>query len=151
MFELLELLKVCITLPLSSPPPPLTHLITVLLFYTKGKYTTLMDMKSRQNDEMVVLQGEKVSLARALVELKMQHSALMETSERDKFDLTSSVLALKNELFELDNTNIVAKVELAGALDKLEKLQALFEKEKNENLGARCVCVCVYLYVRAHR
>ncbi len=74
------------------------------------KYKTLIAEKTKQNDELVLIQTEKISLARALIELKLQHSNLLESVEKDKFELTSALLEIKNENFELENTNVVTKV-----------------------------------------
>jgi hypothetical protein len=81
-----------------------------LLELLKAKYATLIEERKTQNDELIRVEGEKLDIARALVELKLELSRVMEIAEKEKFELTSTILGLKNELFETDGREQLLKV-----------------------------------------
>lgn len=98
----------------------------------KAKYTTLLSELSTQNEKMITIEREKLEVARALVELKLEHSRQMEESEKEKFELTSTVLALKTQSTENDEEIQMKEMELRDTNDKLTESQKWYEKEKEK-------------------
>jgi len=98
----------------------------------KAKYTTLLSELSAQNEKMISIEREKLEVARALVELKMELSREMEAAEKEKFELTSTVLALKTQGAENDDEIQVIKLELRDTNDKLAESQKWFDKEREK-------------------
>jgi hypothetical protein len=55
----------------------------------KEKYKTLAEQKGTQSQELIKAEEERLNVARALVELKLEHSNLLESTENEKFELSS--------------------------------------------------------------
>lgn len=100
----------------------------------KAKYTTLLGELTSQNEKMISVERDKLEVARALVELKLEHSRVVEEAEKDKFELTSSVLALKTQASENDDAIQVMTLELRDTNDKLTESQKWYEKEKDKSV-----------------
>lgn len=52
--------------------------------------------------DLIALEEAKLKVARALVDLKLEHSKLQETIESDRYALTTDLLNSKNEVVELE-------------------------------------------------
>jgi hypothetical protein len=102
----------------------------------KAKYTTLLSELSTQNEKMISIEREKLEVARALVELKLELSRVMEEAEKEKFELTSTVLALKTQGAENDDEIQMLKLELRDTSDKLTESQKWFDKEKEKAVAS---------------
>lgn len=76
----------------------------------KAKYTTLAKQKNTESEELLTAESQKLELARALVEMRLQHSEFMESSEKSRFELTTTILTLKNELFTIDGNMQILQV-----------------------------------------
>jgi hypothetical protein len=98
----------------------------------KAKYTTVMEEKFTQSQELVRAEEEKLSVARALVELKLEHSAKQEQIEKDKFEITSALLAAKNEIFDLDQQLLLSRTEGQSLKDASEDLEKRVQKDMEE-------------------
>ena len=98
----------------------------------KAKYTTVMDSKTKQSQELIRAEEDKLSVARALVELKLEHSAKTEQTEKDKFEITSALLAAKNEIFDLDQQLLLARTEGQSLKDSSEELERRVQKDLDE-------------------
>ena len=68
----------------------------------KSKYQTLTEQKAAQAQELIDSETEKLKTARALIELKLEHSQLRESSENERFDLSTALLNEKNRSAEMD-------------------------------------------------
>ena len=99
-----------------------------MLELLKQKYNTLLDLKGRQAEDLLRAEEEKLALAKSLVELKIEFrwergrgrscgvfvsvfnpqflylsaSSRQESSERERFDLSTHLLESKNEVCELE-------------------------------------------------
>lgn len=82
-----------------------------MLELLKAKYKSLLQEKALQSQELIKAEEDKLSIARALVELKLEYSAKQEQTDKEKFEITSALLAAKNEIFDLDSQLILAKTE----------------------------------------
>ena len=98
----------------------------------KKKYHTVMEQKSEQAKELIESEEEKLTIAKALVELKLEHSALREKSEKEHFELTSQLLTAKKQIVELDSKALLAQSESVGHRESLSEVEILFQKEKDE-------------------
>ena len=98
----------------------------------KAKYKTLLSEQSVQNEKMISIEREKLEVAKALVELKLEHGRVLEEAEKEKFELTSTVLALKTQSAENDDEIQVMKLELRDTNDKLAESQKWYDKEKEK-------------------
>lgn len=66
----------------------------------KAKYATLIEENKKQNEELIRSETEKLEVARALIDMKLELGSVMEVAEKDRFELSTQVLALKNQLLE---------------------------------------------------
>lgn len=82
----------------------------------KAKYATLIEENRKQNEELINSEAEKLEVARALIDMKMELSSVMETAEKDKFELSAQVLSLKNQLLETEEREQMAEVTYPYAL-----------------------------------
>ena len=98
----------------------------------KAKYTTLLSELATQNEKMITIEREKLEVAKALVELKLEYSREMESAEKEKFELTSTVLALKTQRTENDDEIQMKQLDLNDTNDKLAESQKWYEKEKEK-------------------
>ena len=111
----------------------------------KAKYSTLVTEKASQSQELIKAEEDKLSVARALVELKLEYSARQEQFEKEKFELTSALLAVKNEIFDLDAQLLLARSE--GANLKVNDLyththrRSLWSPPSNVTLPCFLPCV----------
>jgi len=98
----------------------------------KAKYSTVIDDKTKQSQELIRAEEDKLSVARALVELKLEHSAKQEQGEKDKFEITSALLAAKNEIFDLDQQLLLARTEGQALKDQSDDLERHVKKDLEE-------------------
>ena len=103
----------------------------------KAKYSTLVGEKAAQSQELIKAEEDKLSVARALVELKLEHSARQEQAEKEKFELTSALLAAKNEIFDLDAQLLLARTEASTLKDSHSELEKRLQKEQEDLSGVR--------------
>ena len=68
----------------------------------KAKYTQLVDEKATQAKELIEAEEAKLSVARALLDIKMEHGQQTEKFEGEKYELKSELLTAKNEICELE-------------------------------------------------
>jgi len=71
------------------------------------------------------------------VELKLEHSALRENSEKERFELTSALLAAKNQVMELDSKALLAQTESIGHKENLAEIEKILRKEEAEAMSLR--------------
>jgi hypothetical protein len=103
----------------------------------KAKYSTLVNEKASQSQELIKAEEDKLSVARALVELKLEHSARQEQTEKEKFELSSALLAAKNEIFDLDAQLLLARTEASTLKDNNVELEIRVQKDQEEFAAAR--------------
>jgi len=103
----------------------------------KAKYSTLVSEKATQSQELIRAEEDKLSVARALVELKLENSARQEQAEKDKFELTSALLAAKNEIFDLDQQLVLARTEEGALKERSEDMDRQVQKDQEELAGVR--------------
>lgn len=101
----------------------------------KAKYNTILEQKTFQSQELIRNEEDKLSIARALVELKLEHSQLEETLEKERFDLTSALLSAKNQNFDLDAQILLARTEGNAFKDSSIKFEQLLKIQKEENVS----------------
>eukprot|EP00903_Cladosiphon_okamuranus_P012440 g11653.t1 len=68
----------------------------------KAKYVKLVETKSSQSMELISAEEGKLAVSRSLLDLKLEHSKLLEKFESDRYALTTDLLAAKNEVVELE-------------------------------------------------
>ncbi|CBJ32464.1 conserved unknown protein [Ectocarpus siliculosus] len=68
----------------------------------KAKYVKLVETKSSQSMELISAEEGKLAVSRSLLDLKLEHSKLLERFESDRYALTTDLLAAKNEVVELE-------------------------------------------------
>ena len=71
------------------------------------------------------------------MELKLEHSALRENSEKERFELTSALLAAKNQVMELDSKALLAQTESIGHKENLAEIEKILRKEEAEAMSLR--------------
>ena len=98
----------------------------------KTKYQTLTDQKNEQAEELIKSEEEKLTIARALVELKLEHSQLREGIEKERFELTSQMMASKEQLKVLQDKNEVSEKELTATKDDLDSEKNKLISEQQE-------------------
>lgn len=76
----------------------------------KSKYATILEEKKELATELIKREEEKLEMARGLVELKLAYSQSVEKSEKELFEVTSNMLNMKNEIYEMDNREQLLKV-----------------------------------------
>ena len=125
----------------------------------KEKYTTLMTEKIVQSEELASAEEDKLSLAKALMEEKLNLIQSKEQFEKEKFDLIAETVQTKGEVTDLEVTIDALKKqidELNSQIDSLrdeqnelkqvvknfedeisiKKKQLQEERDKNIDLGA---------------
>ncbi|CAM9519004.1 unnamed protein product [Chrysoparadoxa australica] len=96
----------------------------------KGKYAQLVKEKAEQSQDLIAAEESKLEVAKALVELRLEHSQLQEKAEAENFDVTSELLQTKNEVVNLQLK--LQEVELLRDSHKRSMDTALSEKAKLE-------------------
>jgi hypothetical protein len=79
----------------------------------KAKYATILEEKKQLATELIKKEEEKLELARGIVELKISQSQSTEKAEKELFEATSSMLAMKNEIYEMDGREQLLRVRTA--------------------------------------
>lgn len=105
-----------------------------MLELMKEKYASLMEQNSNQAEELIKAEEDKLSMARALVEIKLLFNDLQEDTEKDKYDASSTILANKNEVFELDAAVQDLREKLRDTEEKLRVSEFGLEQEKEVGL-----------------
>lgn len=98
----------------------------------KTKYQTLTDQKNEQAEELIKSEEEKLTIARALVELKLEHSQLREGIEKERFELTSHMMASKEQVKALQDKNEASEKELTVTKDNLDSEKNKLISEQQE-------------------
>lgn len=98
----------------------------------KAKYNTVASEKAAQSQQLIQLEEDKLSLARSLVELKLEHSQLQEKAERERFDLTSNLLTAKSDNFELDSQLLLAKTENISLKENNAEMEKIIKTNQEE-------------------
>ncbi|CAN0228063.1 unnamed protein product, partial [Pylaiella littoralis] len=93
----------------------------------KAKYVKLVETKSSQSMELITAEEGKLAVSRSLLDLKLEHSALLERFESDRYALTTDLLAAKNEVVELEMG--LQESEAARASREREAATAVAERE----------------------
>jgi chromosome segregation ATPase len=101
----------------------------------KAKYNTVASEKALQSQQLIQLEEDKLSLARTLVELKLEHSQLQEQAEKDRFDLTSNLLTAKSDNFELDSQVLLAKTENISLKEDNTEMEKIIKTNQEEMAG----------------
>jgi hypothetical protein len=112
-----------------------------MLELMKEKYGTLLEQNAGQAKELIKSEEDKLSIARALVELKLLHNELQETAEKEKFEASSTILANKNELLELDEALQQHKLSLVETQESLRVSEAALAKERDDAISLRAALV----------
>lgn len=125
----------------------------------KAKYATVMEEKSKQSADFASALEDKVALAKELMEQQLEHSRVVEELEKEKFELSSDLVASKESVRELEGrvtalleeldkaskdlfnsgeTVNQLKKEIEKLVEEVDRRQAIVEKEKERNveLGA---------------
>lgn len=103
----------------------------------KAKYNTIVKEKYNQSQELIKAEEDKLAIARAFVDLKLEHSKLQEQSEKQKFDLTSALLTSKNEYFDLDTQLLLAKADKDSAIESKVQIEHILESKQEELIKVR--------------
>ena len=67
----------------------------------KAKYAALLQDKTDQTHELIHSEEDKLSVAKALVQLKLSYCELQETAEREKFENSTAMLTLRNSMMDV--------------------------------------------------
>lgn len=110
-----------------------------MLELMKEKYASLMEQNAKQAEELIKAEEDKISMARALVEIKLMYNDLQEDCEKEKFDSSSTILANKNEVFELDATVQDLKEKLRDCDEKLRIAEFSLDQEKEVAMFHNCL------------
>eukprot|EP00752_Nemacystus_decipiens_P002720 g2539.t1 len=100
----------------------------------KAKYVKLVETKSSQSMELISAEEEKLAVSRSLLDLKLEHSKLLEKFESDRYALTSDLLAAKNEVVELEMGFEEPLLFFRCTQDKLRDAEKM-TKELHEKFG----------------
>ncbi|CAM9664103.1 unnamed protein product, partial [Discosporangium mesarthrocarpum] len=119
----------------------------------KGKYMKLVEDKANQSRELITAEEGKLEVTRLLLDLKLEHSKLVEKFEGEKYVVASELLAAKNAVVELEmrlqesDAKLFAnqqeaesatkeKEDFKGKILEMEKktkdLQAMFTQEESK-------------------
>ena len=97
----------------------------------KSKYNTILSEKKAQSQELIKSEEDKLSIARALVELKLEYSQLQEETEKEKFSSLSELVAARNAVVDLDAQILLARTESMTHQENSQELdKALKETQK---------------------
>ena len=69
----------------------------------KAKYAALLQEKTDQTHELISSEEDKLSVAKALVQLKLSYCELQEIAEREKFENSSAMLTLRNSMMDVSS------------------------------------------------
>lgn len=89
----------------------------------KAKYKTLLEQKNQQAMDLIRSEEEKMTISRALVELKLQHSQMQEQFEKEKYELTTSAMHNKNDLYDLDAQLLLSRTEVSSIKETTKELE----------------------------
>lgn len=103
----------------------------------KTKYQTLTDQKNEQSEELIKSEEEKLTIARALVELKLEHSQLRESIEKERFELNSQNIASKEQVKALEDKNETSEKELTGTKVDLDDERNKLIAEQRETVALK--------------
>jgi chromosome segregation ATPase len=103
----------------------------------KAKYATVLEEKKQLATELIKKEEEKLELARGIVELKIAQSQSSEKAEKELFEATSNMLAMKNEIYEMDGREQLLKVQLAEVQEKYDETSAMFERERENGIALK--------------
>lgn len=103
----------------------------------KAKYQTLTEQKAAQAEELIKAEEEKLITARALVELKIEHSHLLESSENERFELSSGLLSSKKRISELEKEETQLQNELAALKATLSERDVSLAQEQMETASLK--------------
>lgn len=119
-----------------------------MLELMKEKYATVMEQNAKQAEELICSEEDKLSMARALVEIKLLYNDLQEDTEKEKYDSSSSMLANKNEIFELDEAVQKLKSQLRDTDEKLRIAEFSLEQEKEVTACLMCAyAIAMHAYI----
>lgn len=91
----------------------------------KAKYQATLNEKISINQELIKSEEEKMSMARILIELKLEHSQLLESTEKEKYDLSREILECKAKIAELESS----LESLTNTADSLKTSNSQLESE----------------------
>jgi len=103
----------------------------------KAKYKTLMEQKNLQSTELIKSEEEKMTISRALVELKLQHSQLLEQFEKEKYELTTTAMHNKNDMYDLDAQLLLTRTEVSSLKETAKELEKKIVDYQNALAAAK--------------
>jgi len=101
----------------------------------KAKYNTILSEKKAQAQELIKSEEDKLSIARALVELKLEYSQLQEEAEKEKFAALSELVAARNAVVDLDAQILLARTESMTHQENSSELDKLLKEAQKELSG----------------
>eukprot|EP01041_Mallomonas_annulata_P000861 gene861-1676_t len=106
-----------------------------MLELLKQKYNTLIDMKTKQGEELLKSEEDKLTLAKTIVELKLKYGHEQEDAEREKFELSSNLLSAKSDICELESQLEDVHTEISNKNQEIQKLEKQLKTEKELSIA----------------
>lgn len=100
-----------------------------MLELLKEKHAGQLRANAQQAEELIHQEEEKLTIARALVELKLLHNDQHEALEREKFEHSSDMLSFKNEIQALNASLQTAQQQLQETSTRLAESEAACQRE----------------------
>lgn len=100
-----------------------------MLEMLKEKHAEQLRANAQQAEELSRQEEEKLTISRALVELKLLHNEQQEALEREKFEHSSDMLSFKNEIQALNASLQATQQELLETRAKLTESEATCRRE----------------------
>jgi hypothetical protein len=88
------------------------------------KYQELVESEVGLRKQLLENEREKLRLSKALVDLQLENSTLMESIEKEKFDITTKLLNAENDILELQMREDQAMAEKRAAVESVAKAMA---------------------------
>jgi chromosome segregation ATPase len=106
-----------------------------MLELLKAKYQTLTEQKAGQAEELIKSEEEKLSLARALIDLKLEYSQLREKAEKEMAEATSSLESCNNKIEKLEEEIKTLNEDIESKKKLIEELENKLLTETKNNVA----------------
>ncbi|XP_073259569.1 coiled-coil domain-containing protein 78-like [Porites lutea] len=101
------------------------------------RYSELMNSKTQLSSKLITSEEEKLRISKTLVDVQLENNRIQEDAEATNFDLGNKVLALENNVMELqmflDNT----QADLATAREQLDSMETEHKELANEYIALK--------------
>jgi chromosome segregation ATPase len=98
----------------------------------KAKYKAVMSEKGAQAKKLIESEEGRLTVSKSLLEVKLEKTQILEQAEKEKHELTTQLLAAKNEIFELEAELHQTKTQLADTEARAKEAEETVEALSTE-------------------